>query len=148
MADVVIPEGLSADYVNEQVERAIRELNEHPDWERLATLLNTLGEGYLVVDVTATQKKKATHIRTLRSTTGQLVLPLFTSMHELRDAVPKNKREHVRGAIMPALDALQLIHSDRFVAAQVNPGGAALVIKREFVERALSAEPLDASTEF
>lgn len=146
MADVAIPEGLSADYANEQVEHAIRGLREHPDWERLATFLNTLGTGFLVVDVTATQKIKATHIRTLRSTTGQLVLPLFTSMHELRLAVPKTKREHVRGAIMPALDALQLIHSDRFVAAQVNAGSAALVVKREYVERVLTQEPVTAET--
>jgi hypothetical protein len=138
MADVVIPEGLSADYVNEAVERAMQTLTKHPDEKNLALFLKALGGGFLVVDVTGTQKKKTTHIRTLRSTTGQLVLPLFTSMHELRLAVPKNKREHVRGAIMPADEALKLIHSDRFVAAQLNAGSSALVVKRDYVQRVLA----------
>lgn len=142
MADVVIPDGLSADYVNEAVEQAIQTLTKHPDEEHLGLFLRVLGEGFLVVDVTGTQKKKATRIRTLRSTTGQLVLPLFTSMNELRLAVPKNKRDHVRGAIMPAHEALKLIRSDRFVAAELNAGSSALVVKRDYVERVLAETPM------
>ena len=146
MAEQEIPDGLSADYVNEPVEAALAELNAHPDWMHLAAFLAALGEGFLVVDVTATNKKKATHIRTVRSTRGELVLPVFTSMAELRLAVPKNKRAEVKGAMMPARDALGLITSDRFVAAQLNAGNAALVVQRSFVERILADEPVDAAT--
>lgn len=142
MAESEIPEGLTADDENVAVQDALAALTENPDWERLSQFLSALGTGYLVVDVTATQKKKSTHIRTVRSTKGELVLPVFTSMVELRLAVPKNVRDHVRGAMMPAQDALQLIHSDRFVAAQLNPGSSALVVKREFVERILRGDDL------
>jgi hypothetical protein len=145
MAEIEIPDGLSADYANESVENAIAALNRQPDWQHMAAFLTALREGFLVVDVTATQKKKSTHIRTVRSTKGQLVLPVFTSMAELRLAVPKNKREHVRGAMMPALDALQLITSDRFVAAQINAGSSALVVKRDYVELVLGANSIDAA---
>lgn len=145
MAEVEIPDGLSADYINEGVESSIQSLNAQPDWENLASFLKTLRDGFLVVDVTATQKKKSTHIRTVRSTKGQLVLPVFTSMAELRLAVPKNKRDQVRGAMLPARDALQLITTDRFVAAQLNPGSSALVVKREFVELVLGEDAIAAS---
>lgn len=146
MAEIDIPEGLSADYANDAVEQAMATLNAQPDWANMAAFLVSLREGFLVVDVTATQKKKATHIRTVRSTTGQLVLPVFTSMAELRLAVPKNKREHVRGAMMPALDALTLITTDKFVAAQLNAGSTALVVKREFVQLVLGDEPINAAS--
>lgn len=146
MAEIEIPEGLSADYVNEPVQAALTALTAQPDWQRLADFLQALGEGFLVVDVTATNKKKATHIRTIRSTKGELVLPVFTSMAELRLAVPKQQREQVRGAMMPAKEALGLIQSDRFVAAQVNAGSEALVVKRDYVERILNGDVLDAAS--
>lgn len=146
MAENEIPEGLSADYVNEQVESSIQSLNARPDWQHLAEFLNALRTGFLVVDVTATQKKKSTHIRTVRSTKGQLVLPVFTSMAELRLAVPKNKRDEVRGAMMSAADALKLIHSDKFVATQLNPGSSGLVVKRDYVELVLSDAVISASS--
>lgn len=142
MVEFEIPEGLSADYVNESVDAALQSLTEHPDWERLAAFLQALATGFLIVDVTGMRKKKATHVRTVRSTTGELVLPIFTSMAELRRAVPKRQQNAVRGAVMPALDALTLIESDRFVAAQVNPGSAALVVKRDFVERLLRGDDM------
>lgn len=142
MADLEIPDGLSADYINEPVETALQALTANPDWERLAAFLQVLGTGYLVVDVTGARKQKATRARTVRSTSGQLVLPVFTSMTELRRAVPKRQQESVRGAMMPARDALKLIESDRFVAAQLNPGSEALVVKRDFVERILQGEQI------
>lgn len=142
MADIEIPDGVSADYVNEPLEQAIASLNRQPDWANMTAFLNALRDGLLVVDVTATQKKKSTHIRTVRSTKGQLVLPVFTSMAELRLAVAKNKRDLVRGAMMPAVDALKLITTDKFVAAQVNAGTTALVVKRDYVELVLSDETI------
>lgn len=144
MADAQIPEGLTADYTNEAVRTAIAALQADPDYTRLAAFLRSLREGYLVVDVTGTAKKKATHIRTIRSTSGQLVLPLFTSMAELRLAVPKGKADQVKGAIMPVGEALRLIRSSPFVAAQFDVGSSALVVLRKYVELAAGEEPITA----
>jgi len=145
MARAEIPEGLTADYENIEARRALDALQAAPDYEHLAAFLNALREGYLVVDVTGTPKEKSTRIRTIRSTKGQLLLPVFTSMAELRAAVPRAKADKVRGAILPALEALRLIRSDRFVAAQVDAGSAALVVLRKYIERVVDGEPIDAS---
>lgn len=146
MADASIPEGLTADYVNDAVREAIRALQANPDYDQLAVFLEQLRHGYLVVDVTGTAKKKATHIRTIRSTRGQLLVPLFTSMDELRAALPKGKRAEAKGAIMPAADALGLIRSGAFVAVQFNPGSDALVVLRRYIELVLAGDPIDAAT--
>lgn len=144
MADVQIPEGLTADYANTDVREAMVALQDQPDYERLAAFLNALREGFLVADVTGTAKKKATHIRTIRSTTGQLVLPLFTSMAELRLAMPKGKADQAKGALMPAPEALRLIRTKPFVAAQFDSGTAAFAVLRKYVELVLGDEPLTA----
>lgn len=146
MAEAQIPEGVSADTENAEVRDAIAALLAEPDYERLAAVLRALREGFLVVDVTGTPKNKVTRIRTTRSTKGQLILPIFTSANELRAAVPKAKADAARGAIMPALSALRLITSDKFVAAEINPGSVPLVILRKYIELALREEPIDAAT--
>lgn len=145
MAEAQIPEGLTADYANTAVREAIHTLQETPDYEHLAAFLNNLRGGFLVVDVTGTAKKKATHIRTIRSTKGQLLLPLFTSMEELRAALPKGKQEQAKGAIMPAAGALGMIRTGKFVAAQFNPGSDALVVLRKYVELVLGDNAIDAA---
>lgn len=144
MAEAQIPDGLTADYANSGVRAALDALQATPDYEHLAAFLSSLREGFLVVDVTGTPKKKSTRIRTIRSTRGQLLLPLFTSMSEVRLAVPKAQAEQVKGAIMPIAEALRLIHSDRFVAAQFDAGSAALVVLRKYIELVLGDEPIDA----
>lgn len=144
MAEAQIPDGLTADYANSGVRAALDALQAAPDYEHLAAFLSSLREGFLVVDVTGTPKKKSTRIRTIRSTRGQLLLPLFTSMSEVRLAVPKAQAEQVKGAIMPIAEALRLIHSDRFVAAQFDAGSAALVVLRKYIELVLGDEPIDA----
>lgn len=141
MADAQIPEGLTADYANTRVRDAMVALQEQPDYERLAAFLDALREGFLVADVTGTAKKKATHIRTIRSTTGQLVLPLFTSMAELRLAMPKGRADQAKGALMPASEALRLIRTKPFIAAQFDTGSAAFVVRRKYVELVLGDEP-------
>ena len=151
MAEAQIPEGITADYVNEEVRDALRTLQAEPDYDRLAAFLSSLREGYLVADVTGTQKKKSTHVRTIRSTKGQPVLPLFTSMEELRLAHPKDRRKQAKGAIMPALDALKLIESSPFVAVQFNTGSAALPVLRKYIalvlsDAAISGESLQAGS--
>ena len=145
MAEAQIPEGLTADYANTDVREAILALQADADYERLATFLSALREGFLIADVTGTQKKKSTHVRTIRSTRGQLLLPLFTSMHELRLAHPAGRRDEAKGVIMPALEALRLIRSGPFVAVQFDAGSAALVVLRKYVELVLGDGAVEAS---
>ncbi len=140
MAEAHIPEGLTADYANAAVRQAILALQAEPDYERLASFLTSLRDGFLIADVTGTQKKKSTRVRTIRSTTGQPLLPLFTSMDELRLAHPAGRREQARGAIMPAFEALRLIRSGAFVAAQFDAGSAALVVLRKYIDLVLGNE--------
>lgn len=141
-----LPDDVSADYVNEAVEQAHATLIEAPNYERLAAFLNTLREGYLFVDVTGAPKntkKQGIRIRTTRSTKGQLVLPLFTSMEALREAqAPGAGRKGVdpKGVLTPALEALRMIRTDRFVAAQINPGPRELVILRKYIERLIDGD--------
>jgi hypothetical protein len=137
MADAQIPEGLTADYENTGVREAILEFQSTPDYERLASFLTALRDDFLIADVTGTQKKKSTRVRTIRSTKGQLLLPLFTSMDELRAAHPKGRQNEVKGAIMPAIEALRLIRSSPFVAAQFDAGSAALIVLRKYIDLAL-----------
>ncbi|MFC7766492.1 SseB family protein [Leucobacter soli] len=101
MAEAQIPDGLTADYENVEARSALDALQRTPDYAHLAAFLTVLREDYLVVDVTGTPKAKATRIRTIRSTRGQLLLPIFTSMAELRAAVPQAKADKVRGRSCP-----------------------------------------------
>lgn len=148
MADTPsIPEEIHADYANEAVRTAVRELQAIPDYEHLAAFLLALREGYLVVDVTgAASKKKGTRIRTIRSTKGQLVLPLFTSMAELRLVVPADRRDQLRGAVMPALEALALIGTDRFVAAEFDKASSSLVVLRKYIALAAGDDEITAAS--
>lgn len=141
------PTDISADYVNEPVEAALASLLEAPNYDRLAHFLTTLREGHLFVDVTGTvtaSKKKGPRIRTTRSTKGQMLLPLFTSMAELRRAVQSGGRSvgEPKGALTPAPDALAMIRSDRFVAVQLNPGPKELVVLRKYIEKVLGDEEI------
>ncbi|UOR01673.1 SseB family protein [Leucobacter allii] len=150
MADIEIPEDVHADYANAAAQDALAAFQTTPDYPHLAAFLSALREGYLVVDVTgATSKKKGARVRTIRSTRGQLVLPIFTSMAELREIAPPDRRELITGAVMPARQALALIATDRFVAAEFDKASASLVLLRKYValaagEEAITAESLEA----
>lgn len=137
MAKAQIPEGLDADYENVAVREALLALQQDGTYERLAQFLNALRDGFLVADVTGTHKKKSTRVRTIRSTKGQLLLPLFTSMNELRAAHAKAKPDEAKGAIMPALEALRLMKTSPFVAVEFDAGSAALVVLRKFIDLVL-----------
>lgn len=143
--------GLSVDYVNTATQEALEQLREAPNYERLAQFLTVLREGFLFVDVTgAISKKHGTRVRTTRSTRGQLLLPVFTSMEALRAAVQSGGRRggtggaQAKGVLMPAREALEIITEDRFVAAQLNPGPDELVILRKYIELVIGDEPIDA----
>lgn len=146
-ADEGIPDDVTADYVNEEAQGALAAFQATPDYEHLAAFLNALREGYLVVDVTGEPSKKKRHrIRTIRSTTGKLVLPLFTSMAGLRSIVPGDRQHLLRGAVMPATVALGLIATDRFVAAEIDKSGASLVLLRKYVVLAASSDEITAES--
>lgn len=139
------PVSVDESYENTAVRAAILALQETPDYQHLAAFLNSLREGHLVVDVTGTaSKKKGARVRTIRSTTGKLVLPLFTSMAELRAAAASAPHESVQGAVLPARAALELITSDRFIAAEFDKASAALVCLRKYVTLAASDETITA----
>ncbi|WP_336992199.1 SseB family protein [Leucobacter sp. VD1] len=139
--EALIPDEVHPDYANDSVREALRELQQQPDYARLAAFLNALRDGYLVADVTGTSsKKKGPRVRTIRSTKGQLVLPLFTSMAELRAVAPAERRAEVKGAIMPAHEAIALIRTDRFVAAEFDKAGASLVVLRKYLSLALEPD--------
>ena len=146
MSDPQIPEDIHADYVNEEAQSALRAFTATPDYERLAVFLTSLRGGYLVADVTGSPGKKKHRFRTIRSTTGQLVLPLFTSMDELRAVSSPDRRGEVRGAVMPARSALELIKTDRFVAAEFDKASAALVLLRKYVTLAAGPEEITAAS--
>ncbi|MBK0419811.1 SseB family protein [Leucobacter sp. CSA1] len=141
-----VPEDLSADYENVAALEALEALQATPDHEHLAAFLTALRSGYLVVDVTgapAKGRKKGTRIRTIRSTKGQLVLPLFTSMAKLRAAVTDTRADQVKGAMMPASEALKLIGTDRFVAAEIDKASpSSLVVLRKYVALAAGDEEI------
>lgn len=142
-----IPEGVDANYENTAAREALVAFQQTPDYEHLAAFLNALREGYLVVDVTGTStKKKGPRVRTIRSTKGQLVLPIFTSMDELRALGNVSRGQELKGAIMPARSALSLIQADRFVAAEFDKASASLVCLRKFVELALGEGEITAES--
>lgn len=142
-----IPEGVDEHYENAAARAALLAFTGTPDYEHLAALLNALREGFLVVDVTgAASKKKGARVRTIRSTTGQLVLPIFTSMAELRALAPASAGEELKGAIMPARAALSLITADRFVAAEFDKASAGLVCLRKFIVLAIEDAEITAES--
>lgn len=143
LPDDALPEGVSADYANDGVRTALAALQATPDHEHLAAFLNATREGFLIVDVTGTTtKKRGTRVRATRSTKGQLVLPLFTSMDQLRAVAPASRRAKIKGAIMPARAALALITSDRLVAAEFDKADNGIVVLRKYVALAAGEAPV------
>jgi hypothetical protein len=133
MTDLQFP----ASYVNTGVEHALVNLAAAPGEATLAALLDAARRGALVVDVTGSDPESP-HVRTIASTDGRPVLPLFTSIEQLELAVGQaTEGTAVQAAIVPARQALELIESDDFIAVQFNPGPSAQVIARSHVEVAL-----------
>ncbi|HEV7184458.1 MAG: SseB family protein [Actinomycetales bacterium] len=128
-------------YENVPVRRALATIVAEPSIPNLDALLAAAVKGGLVVDVTGSTPENTT-LRTLSSTTGEAVLPLFTSMKALRSAVasvPGGEGTQVQAVIVPATEALGFIASADFVAVQFNPGDdETMVVARSHVESALS----------
>lgn len=129
-------------YENVAVRRALESLVASPSLEGLDELLTASVKGALVVDVTGSTPGTGTRVRTISSTDGRLVLPLFTSMRELEQAVgTTDAGAAVQAIVIPAREALELIDTADFVAVQFNPGSQAQVVAREHVEAALQKTP-------
>src|SRR6185437_1560527 len=73
-------------YENAPVKKALAAIAAEPSRESLDVLLTAATKGGLVVDLTGSTPQD-TRLRTISSTTGEAVLPLFTSMNALRSAV-------------------------------------------------------------
>ena len=130
-----------ASYENTPVHRALAALVAEPSLEGLNELMRASLTGGLVVDVTGSTAETGTRIRTISSTDGQLVLPLFTSMDELRRAVSaaaEGDGAQVQAIVIPAKEALSFIETADFVAVQFNPGGTTMVVARSHIESALA----------
>lgn len=128
-------------YENVPVKKALTTLAAEPTLEHLDALLVAAAKGGLVVDVTGSTPQD-TRLRTISSTTGEAVLPLFTSMNALRAAVAQSAEgegARVQAVIVPAVEALGFIRTADFVAVQFDPGAAhTMVVARSHIESVLS----------
>lgn len=127
-------------YENGPVRKALASIAAEPTMENLQALLAAATTGGLVVDVTGSEPGEV-RLRTIQSTAGEPVLPLFTSMKALRNAVGAagGKGTRVQAVIVPAAEALGYIANADFVAVQFDPGAAhTMVVARSHIESALS----------
>ncbi|MFF1876743.1 SseB family protein [Leifsonia sp. NPDC058230] len=128
-------------YENVPVRKALAAIAAEPSIPNLDALLAAAVTGGLVVDVTGSTPESTT-LRTISSTTGEAVLPLFTSMKALRDAVgstPGGAGQKLQAVIVPATEALGFIATADFVAVQFNPGAEeTMIVARSHIESALS----------
>jgi hypothetical protein len=120
-------------YSNRPLRKALETFAALPNRTTLDALLAAMQTGALVVDITGTTDAADPRLRTLLSTDGELVLPLFTSLSELRLAVPEEERPSAQAMILPAREALALVETADFVAVQFDVGSIGQVVKREFV---------------
>ena len=128
-------------YENAPVRKALATIAAEPTLEHLNDLLAAAVKGGLVVDVTGSTPQD-TRLRTISSTTGEPVLPLFTSMKALRSAVAQTAEgtgATVQAVVVPAAEALGFIRTAEFVAVQFDPGSEhTMVVARSHIESALS----------
>ena len=126
-------------YENGPVRQALAAIAAEPTMEHLDALLAAATKGGLVVDVTGSSADEV-RLRTISSTTGEAVLPLFTSMKALRTAVgaASGTGTRVQAIVVPAVEALGYIRTADFVAVQFDPGAAhTMVVARSHIESAL-----------
>lgn len=124
-------------YVNTKVRETLDAFAAEPSMAGIEAVLAAAQRGGLAVDVTGSTAASGLRIRTIPSTDGELVLPLFTCLAELGLAVGDEQRDGVKGSLMPAAQALGLIETADFVAVQFDPGSRAVVVQRSLVEAAL-----------
>lgn len=135
-------------YTNAPVKKALSKLSKlaqspAPDPEELATvfaeLMDAAGRGGLVLEAVSAPADEELRVRELRSTDGRLVLPLFTSIAELKATIQAGggRSEQARAVIVPAREALGFVAKADFVAVQFDPRTPGGVVAREHIERLL-----------
>ncbi|WP_308466848.1 SseB family protein [Rathayibacter soli] len=125
-------------YVNTGVEFAIQGVYASQSEDALPALLHAALSGGLVVDITGSTQESGPRARTLVSSDGHGVLPLFTSMKALEEAVGTSAPgTMVQATILPAREALALVQTPDIAAVQFNPGPFGLVVARAHIEMAL-----------
>jgi hypothetical protein len=130
-----------ASYENVAVREAVESLALEPQREGLDALMRAALSGGLVIDVTGSTAETGTQLRTIATSDGQPVLPLFTSMEKLRHAVAasvEGEGAKFQAVVIPSREALELVFTADFVAVQFNPGGISMVVARSHIESALS----------
>ncbi|AXH34413.1 SseB family protein [Humibacter sp. BT305] len=125
-------------YANRPLRTALEAFAAHPDESTLEAMLDAMTRGGLVIDLTGTTDAGDPQARTILSTDGRQILPLFSSVTELRAAVPPAARKAVRATILPAPIALRLVEGGDIVAVQFDAGSIAQIVTRPFVDRALA----------
>lgn len=128
-------------YANTEARAALENLVAAPTAALVDALIAACFAENLVVDITGSTPGKEPRIRTVMSTGGGLVLPLFTSTDEVRLAVPRTQHPRVQSLVLPGREAFALISTADFIAVQLDAGSIAQVIARSFVENALATDP-------
>jgi len=125
-------------YVNTGVEHAVQDVFATQSESALPAVLSAALKGGLVVDITGSTHDSGPQVRTLVSSEGHGVLPLFTSMKALEEAVGASAPgSMVQATILPAREALALVQTPDIAAVQFNPGPFGLVVARAHIEAVL-----------
>lgn len=128
-------------YENTAVREALVTIVSEPSRDHFDALMKCVGSGGLVVDVTGSLPNE-TRLRTLESTNGELILPLFTSLKALHTAVGMasvGSKARISAVIVDAREALGFIHTAEFVAVQFDSGtDHSLVVARTHIEAILA----------
>jgi len=136
--------GVVPPVTNPAARSALEALAAAPSFELLERVFEACRAGMLVADVTGSTPGVEPTVRTILSTDGRVVLPLFTSAAELRAAVPKAQRGTLQAVAMSGEKALRLALADEsVVAVQFDPASIGQVVVREHIERTLAAGDLD-----
>ncbi|HEY0249861.1 MAG TPA: SseB family protein [Gryllotalpicola sp.] len=124
-------------YENAALVAALDALIAAPGEDTLAELLDAALRGGITVDVTGSPSPKELRLRTLQTTDGRQVLPLFTSMKELQATVDAagGRGTKVNGIIVPGRQAFGFLETADFVAVQFNPRMPGGIVAREHVEK-------------
>lgn len=128
-------------YENRALVTALDKLVAAPSEETLDGLLTAALNGGITVDVTGSTQNDV-RLRTIETTDGRPVLPLFSSMKELKATVSAagQRGARVNGIIVPGREALGFINTADFVAVQFNPRMPGGIVAREHIDRVLAED--------
>jgi hypothetical protein len=138
------PDLFQRNYVNQPLRDALDAFAAEPSIPGIERALAAAIDGGLVIDITGSNRATGLRVREVAATTGGRVLPVFSSLAELGLAVPAHQRKRVQGSIVSGKNALSLMYEDEgYIAAQFDAGSRKIIVKREFVVRALELTAVD-----